>query len=439
MADNYFSIALVSGKGGVGKTTLATNLAWLAHHERSCVMIIDLDFQNLGATGLFSGLYVLPETCALDLLHNKLPQEKPEIYKIEPNLLFLPGAFMYNKSDNQTSFAGIFADANRIRMQLQQMLDRLHEWYNIDCFVIDCHGGIDSTSIAAAGVCDRTLVVTEADSVTFAGTLALLDSYLEYYKDTDINPNVEFIVNRIPSKYRWNDLDRLYKRFLKQHLGRYTPDQDILAYIPAEKFLADSFGEYPFQVKLAKSVMFTKKLKLILYELLNQERPSLLDSRISYELTREKTRRKIHRNITSAETRSVQQVFTAFSFATLYALFSIPLLIVINTNKFFADREMNDLLLTVTIYGVIAVGAVIVLIMLRAFWRVCGFFRSQLKFKRALFNALPDHQSLLGRLELWKLRTFFFSSAFGATVLSGYFLFMVFFFLMLAISPRFFF
>jgi MinD-like ATPase involved in chromosome partitioning or flagellar assembly len=422
---DYVSLAFVSGKGGVGKTTLATNLAWFAHSSTVRVMIIDLDFQNLGATGLFSGLYNLPATSALELLHGEPPAQAPDIYEVETNLFFLPGAFTYDNGDARHSLEGVFERSDHIRVRLKSMLDRLHQWYKIDCFVMDCHGGIDSTSIAAAGICDTTLIVTEADSVTFAGTLALLDSYLEHYKDTSIQPKVEFIVNRIPSKYRWKDLDHLYRRFLKRHLGRYTPDHEILSYIPSEKFLADSFGDYPFQVKLAESVLFSRKIMLILYDLFNEQRPEIVSTAIKSKLHSQRKRRKIQRAVTSAETRSVQQVFTAFSLGTLGMLIIVPVLI-LGKVPWFEDKVAQGWLNVLSDAVAIMFGLVIVFYLIRAFWRVCGYFRSRLKFKAALFRALPIRSSMSARMELWKLRTFYFSSGFGAAVMSFYFVLLLF-------------
>ena len=95
-----------------------------------------------------------------------------------------------------------------------------------EIIVLDCHGGVDLVSFSAFRLSDVTLVITEADSVTFGGTLELLDFYKEqlanpgeiptlvanseepnqnsqgYLKESE-NKNVRFIVNRLPSKYKF--------------------------------------------------------------------------------------------------------------------------------------------------------------------------------------------------------------------------------------------
>ena len=53
MPNNPLTVSFVSGKGGVGKTSLAANFALMAR-ELAKTVFIDLDFQNQGATGLLT-------------------------------------------------------------------------------------------------------------------------------------------------------------------------------------------------------------------------------------------------------------------------------------------------------------------------------------------------------------------------------------------------
>ncbi|MFC1717066.1 CpaE family protein [Candidatus Poribacteria bacterium] len=273
----YSSIAFVSGKGGVGKTTITANIAWLISVAPAHTLIIDLDFQNLGCTGLFASRQNLEESYTLALLRTNCEQEnQPILTRITEKLWFLPAAPITQTTEHiefQNAFLGIPDDLYK---RLDKLLSYLHEIFSIDFFVLDCHGGIDATSIAAAGVCDYTMVVTEADTVTFAGTLGLVDSYYSQYGSSDRKPRIEYIVNRIPPRYRWKYLDKLYREYLGKRLGQFTKSKSVLSYIPAERYLADSFGDYPFQVELAPSSLFARKLKLILYSLFCDLHPDLL-------------------------------------------------------------------------------------------------------------------------------------------------------------------
>ena len=249
---SYVSVALVSGKGGVGKTTIAANLAWLISSAPSRVLLIDLDFQNLGCTGLFASRYRLTGTNARELLRMKTPYsdlpERPAVTPITEHLSFLPAAMLVDTLEERDAYLGT---PDEISARLSALLDALAGWHDVDCFVLDCHGGIDALSVAAAGICNNTVVVTEADSVTFAGTLGLVDRYYEHYSEADHKPTIDYVINRVPSKYKWKDLHRLSTYYINAHLGRFTPADTELSFIPAEDYLADSFGEYPFQVELA--------------------------------------------------------------------------------------------------------------------------------------------------------------------------------------------
>ena len=204
----YASIALVSGKGGVGKTTITVNIAWLLSNTSAKVVVIDLDFQNLGCTGLIASHYNLQDSNAPALLQTdeKIENCPISLTYITENLQFLPAALITGTKERHDNIYEVPED---IYQRLPKLLNHLHQRFSIDCFVLDCHGGIDKTSFAAAGICDYTFIVTEADTVTFAGTLSLVDGYYDQYKSSERKPAIEYIVNRIPPKYKWNDLDKV--------------------------------------------------------------------------------------------------------------------------------------------------------------------------------------------------------------------------------------
>ncbi len=409
----YSSIAFVSGKGGVGKTTLAANLAWLISTAPARVLLIDLDFQNLGCTGLIAAHYKLENSDALTLLRNQ-PEEKdqpPPLTQVTDNLQFLPAALLVQEVKHRDAFL----DApEEVYQRLDRLLNRLHQSHSIDCFVLDCHGGIDAVSIAAAGICDHTLVVTEADTVTFAGTLGLVDTYYDEYIHSDRKPEIQYIVNRIPPKYKWKDLDRLYQAYLEKHLGRFTESKAILSYIPAEGYLADSFGDYPFQVELGRSALFTRKLELILYSLLNDSNPKLLSKKVQERFQKERYARKVRRQVISNEARNTRTASTSYALASLYFLFLIPLYSsTYILHEFLESHQHRDTIEKTFIWSTLILGLLIAIYFLIGVWRIASYFRDKLKFQKALFRALPTEQTFWRRLNLWKLRALYYGSAAG--------------------------
>lgn len=420
---DFATVAFVSGKGGVGKTTLAANFAWLLHRSNARVILIDLDFQNLGATGLFSALYELGPVNAFDLLHNpeKLSGEVISLSRLEEGLWFLPGSFMQASEESDHTLEGVFESSARIRERLEQLLEQLHAAHGFDCIVLDCHGGIDPTSIAAAGICDHTLIITEADTVTFSGTLALLDSYLKHYEDSVQAPNISYVINRIPPKYRWRDLDGLYERYLHEHLGRYTASKGALSYIPAEDYLTDSFGEYPFQVALAPKALFTRKLELMVYDLFMDSKPALVAPSITRHFNSKRRVRRVAQTVLSSDATNVRAVFAAFGVTALYAFLFIPLMVYSAANSHSTHSQQIDPSQTFA-GAMVTVGIVVLLILVRAAFRVFFHFRDRLKFRKALFAVVPQHRSGWRRMELWKLRMLYCCSALGPLTVLVYIL-----------------
>ena len=429
---DYSSIAFVSGKGGVGKTTLATNIAWLISTAPARVLIIDLDFQDLGCTGLFAARYHLGTSNALELV---LAQEETNnsslnLTQITENLQFLPAALILQTAEHYDAFLEVPED---IYERLDKLLNNLYELYSIDCFVLDCHGGIDATSIAAAGICDKTLIVTEADTVTFAGTLGLFDSYYHHYDSFDRRPMIEFIVNRIPPKYKWKDLDRLYRVYLERHLGELTKSKSVLSYISAEGYLADSFGDYPFQVELAPSAIFTRKLELILGSLFQSSNPKLLSKKVNKRFQKKRYANKIHKRIISNEARYTRNVFTSYGLFSFYLLFVIPYysrltltgfgLPLFGSSRFFSSNLWFSVITTpILIYMVIAM------------FRVFFYFRDKFKFQKALLRKLPKTTKLWRRLNLWKRRLLFYGSAVGPALITLYVFVIIFILILLSFS-----
>jgi cellulose biosynthesis protein BcsQ len=95
LAERLHRISFVSGKGGVGKTSLAVNFAWICSHFAK-TLLVDLDFQNQGATGLLCSY--LPGDCkgAVDHLLKPGRLEAADFVKLDPDLYFIPAVPLKN-------------------------------------------------------------------------------------------------------------------------------------------------------------------------------------------------------------------------------------------------------------------------------------------------------------------------------------------------------
>ena len=137
-------IVITSGKGGVGKTTITSNLGMALARLKYQVLLIDADvglrnldlLLGLESRIIYTGLDILAGTCRLE---QTLIQDKRE-----SNLTFFP------LSSNQGKFSVT-------KEQIQKFIDTLKNKY--DYILIDSPAGIDSSFQTAIQAAQEAIVV----------------------------------------------------------------------------------------------------------------------------------------------------------------------------------------------------------------------------------------------------------------------------------------
>lgn len=431
------TFAFVSGKGGVGKSILASNFAWVCS-QVARTLLMDLDFQNQGLKGLFAPHARFSRANVLGALQSAGDADLQKAVEVAQGLCFLPSV-SWQHATSQDEIARC-ANAPDFRQRLNALIQSGHNDQGFQIVVLDCHGGVDAVSLAAFQTCEDTMLVTEADSVTFNGTLELLHYYetksAEYrpaiQADGPTNsssssarlvsvsrpsPNLRFIVNRLSSKYQWKDLERIYQRFMAKGMGTFSSDRSIFCYIPAEEMLADSFGEYPFHVKLAPNSIFAKKIHFMAYSLLNGR--FALPSRYKPLLKFRKARycRKIERVVVSYEHKNTQYIL--LSFAWISSLLALALMILGGISihdgwhEHFAPghesafTELKNVaeahFILVLVFAAVMFVTPLVWFPLRAIFGLMFLYRDKYRFQKALFRAISPQLSFWQRLSLAKL------------------------------------
>ena len=432
------TVAFVSGKGGVGKTVLASNFAWVSSLVARTVLI-DLDFQNQGLTGLFAPQVEFSRANALGALEQLDDTGLQEPVETVEGVAFLPSV-SWEQATSQDAIDQLIHKPD-FQKRLAALIESFHS-NGFEIIIVDCHGGVDPVSLAAFETCSHTLMVTEADSVTFNGTLALLDYYQSAglpnsHRDSASTtspanqprlqregsghfPDVRFVVNRLPSKYRWRDLERVYGRFMDKALGTFSSDRSIFCYIPVEAALAESFGEYPFFVKLMPNSIFARKVQFMVYSLI-QGRFNLPSKSSKYKLlakfSKPKYRRKVQRTVVSYEHKNIESILKFYAwFSTLYTIAVIGALAVgagMVAYEAARPQTQNELETILAKYGgvlgpvsiIIAVvlGVPILWYSLRSMFGLMFVYRDRHRFQKALFRAVSPSLSLWQRLSLVKL------------------------------------
>ena len=438
MSVNPLVISFVSGKGGVGKTSLAANFAWLCGRVGKTVLI-DLDFQNQGATGLFLALLPTDACGASDALAGPNDFSRCEPIRVEENVFFIPAIPLHNPLE-YSKMADLMRDPALV-VRLRAFLNYLQSRFLFDILILDCHGGLDYVSVAAHALSDETVVVTEADTVTFNGTLELLDFYSAQRSSLETaaigavagsvletpmfgaeppesTGRISFVVNRLPSKYRFRDVDSTYTRLIANYGGDLRLRPSVLSFIPEENFLAESFGEYPFCVKLAPTSVVARKLQLMMTDLIVPDPSTMRSYRPLRRLRSKRYRSKVREIVVSAESRNTKNIIYAFGW--LWTLFSAAMvaLICFSFSSLAAKDTVEELVLRYLQSRPVGVSIVLFFLpfgyyCVRAQFGLMFYYNSVYRFRRALIRTTGSPLNLWQKLSLVRLWLLRLGSAIG--------------------------
>ncbi|EQK45031.1 cobQ/CobB/MinD/ParA nucleotide binding domain protein [[Clostridium] bifermentans ATCC 19299] len=167
------SLALLSGKGGSGKTTLALSMSSLLSSCGIKVLLIDCDLSTNGATFFYEnrleGENIISTS---DILNgfNKI-NEKP--IEINENLHFIPSITRISKKSSKEHYYDIEELAK---------FEQYFNWikYEYDIVLFDCQAGYTKLLDIILKLSDVNLIVMEADAISSASIRTL------YLKIADI-------------------------------------------------------------------------------------------------------------------------------------------------------------------------------------------------------------------------------------------------------------
>ena len=192
-------IALLSGKGGVGKTTILANLGKELSKEPSRVLLVDSDFFTQGLSfSMAKGKYSFGFSLE-DIISNRgqtvlEPSEETMFFKISPGLYLLPS--LKGSFDSRT--ARRIEDNLRGRLrELRKVLKTIKETYGFDYILIDTRSGSSFLSVFPALVSDEFWVVTEEDIVSQEISNVLIKMIHEYADEEKMETTLgAFLVNK---------------------------------------------------------------------------------------------------------------------------------------------------------------------------------------------------------------------------------------------------
>lgn len=211
------TIAFCSGKGGVGKTLLATCLARIIRREEDCnVLLVDLDVSVRGLTLLaFQNKYELDQVpiSLIDYLlggpnvekelfqglHEALTADGEEGRQNSPyrrlEKVFILPASTESERPDWTQFARIEFDHAMERLkQLQAFATASHD---VGYIIFDTRAGLGSLSLAAATLSDVNLIVLEEDNISWRAALNMLLEITDLNKRLGRRSKNYFMANKV--------------------------------------------------------------------------------------------------------------------------------------------------------------------------------------------------------------------------------------------------
>ncbi|MEM5815137.1 MAG: cell division ATPase MinD [Candidatus Aenigmatarchaeota archaeon] len=202
-------ISVISGKGGVGKTTIAANLSVALSKLGFNVSVVDLNLTtpNLG----FHFGYYLPEIGLHDILKN-LDSLKKGIYIHSGGVKVIPGNLSIE------SLSGV---------ELSN-LDKVIYSLNSDFVILDSAAGLGKEALASLSVGNEVLIITNPELPAITDALRLI-KVAENLRKTILGIALNR-VRKIRSEMKKEDVERF--------LG-----YEVLAEIPEDKWILKSIKE----------------------------------------------------------------------------------------------------------------------------------------------------------------------------------------------------
>ena len=213
-------IAVTSGKGGVGKSSVSINLAVQFTQMGKKVIILDADFGLANIEVMFG---VIPKYNLSDLMVSG--REISEIITEGPEgIKFISGG------------SGIAKLVNPDKEQVKRLVNKMSELENMaDVIIIDTGAGISSTVMEFLVASPETIIVTTPEPTSITDSYALLKalSMNDNFRREDVS--IKMIANRVSTESEgrnlYEKLNMVVSKFLDidmTYLGIIPMDNNIV-------------------------------------------------------------------------------------------------------------------------------------------------------------------------------------------------------------------
>lgn len=225
MAQNTRVIAITSGKGGVGKTNLAVNLAVALQLSGRRVMLIDADI-GMANVNLLMGS--VTNRSLIDLLKDGVKLEDV-VDNGAAGVKYISGV------------AGVEAALSLNRTEQRKLHKKLGRCSEMaDIIIIDTGAGLNRNVIEFILAAEEVLLITTPEPTALADAYAVIKAYSKY---TD-RRNIRLVINRVRDEEDCDEVAEKINQTTKKFLGVSV---DCLGYIYEDRAVLDAVhAQEPF-------------------------------------------------------------------------------------------------------------------------------------------------------------------------------------------------
>ncbi len=245
-------IAFTSGKGGVGKTNMVANIAYLLSTINKKVIVFDAD---LGLANIDILLGLKPKYSLIDVIKNG-KKMKEIMVEVNDNFTVIPAGSGVEDIAN-------ISDPVFLKIK-DELIDIIKE---TDILLIDTGAGISKKVTSFIKSSEEIVVVTTPEPTSMADAYAVIKISSTNYKKENISIFVNMAKNQQEAETTYNNLNKICKKFLNKEFknsGYCLLDKNLTVAVKQQRAIAELYPNSNFTISMKKFIntMFKESIKV---------------------------------------------------------------------------------------------------------------------------------------------------------------------------------